>query len=108
MITNTLSGIKNESPFTFPNSSALNLTFLFIKKISFYLNKNDVRQNLLVLADVKMKNPRYDNQRESEELRNRYRELRRIIYSRKNDDIEAKVNSAISELETFIKPYIHG
>ena len=62
MITNTLSGINNESPFTFPNSSALNLTFLFIKKISFYLNKNDVRQNLLVVADVKMKNPRYDNQ----------------------------------------------
>ena len=53
-------------------------------------------------------NPRYDNQRESEESRNRYRELRRIIYSRKNDEIEAKVNSAINELEIFIKPYIHG
>lgn len=53
-------------------------------------------------------NPRYDNQRESEESRNRYRELRRIIYSRKNDEIEAKVNSAINELETFSKPYIHG
>ena len=53
-------------------------------------------------------NPRYDNQRESEDSRNRYRELRRIIYSRKNDEIEAKVNSAINELEIFIKPYIHG
>ena len=53
-------------------------------------------------------NPRYNNQHESEESRNRYRELRRTIYSRKNDDIEAKVNFAISELEKFIKPYIHG
>ena len=53
-------------------------------------------------------NHKYNNQRESEESRNRYRELRRIIYCRKNDEIEAKVNSAINELEIFIKPYIHG
>jgi DNA gyrase subunit B len=33
-----------------------------IKKRKIDLNKNDVRQNLLVIADVKMKNPRYDNQ----------------------------------------------
>ena len=33
-----------------------------VKKRKVDLNKNDVRQNLLVLADVKMKNPRYDNQ----------------------------------------------
>ncbi len=32
------------------------------KKRNLELNKNDVRQNLMVLADVKMKNPRYDNQ----------------------------------------------
>lgn len=33
-----------------------------IKKRKIDLNKNDVRQNLMVVADVKMKNPRYDNQ----------------------------------------------
>ena len=33
-----------------------------VKKRKIDLNKNDVRQNLMVLADVKMKNPRYDNQ----------------------------------------------
>jgi DNA gyrase subunit B len=33
-----------------------------VKKRKVDLNKNDVRQNLLVVADVKMKNPRYDNQ----------------------------------------------
>lgn len=32
------------------------------KKRNLELNKNDVRQNLMVIADVKMKNPRYDNQ----------------------------------------------
>jgi len=32
------------------------------KKRKIELNKNDVKQNLLILADVKMKNPRYDNQ----------------------------------------------
>ena len=32
------------------------------KKRNLELNKNDVRQNMMVLADVKMKNPRYDNQ----------------------------------------------
>lgn len=33
-----------------------------VKKRKIDLNKNDVRQNLLVIADIKMKNPRYDNQ----------------------------------------------
>ena len=33
-----------------------------VKKRKIDLNKNDVKQNLLVIADVKMKNPRYDNQ----------------------------------------------
>lgn len=33
-----------------------------VKKRKIDLNKNDVRQNLMVIADVKMKNPRYDNQ----------------------------------------------
>lgn len=32
------------------------------KKRKLELNKNDVRQNMMILADVKMKNPRYDNQ----------------------------------------------
>lgn len=32
------------------------------KKRKVDLNRNDVRQNMLVVADVKMKNPRYDNQ----------------------------------------------
>jgi DNA gyrase subunit B len=32
------------------------------KKRKIELNKNDVRQNLLVIGFVKMKNPRYDNQ----------------------------------------------
>lgn len=32
------------------------------KKKKIELNKNDVRQNLLVIGFVKMKNPRYDNQ----------------------------------------------
>jgi len=33
-----------------------------IKKRKIDLNKNDVRQNMMIVADVKMKNPRYDNQ----------------------------------------------
>jgi|GEM_PF-3793535 len=33
-----------------------------MRKRNIDLNKNDVRQNLLIIADVKMKNPRYDNQ----------------------------------------------
>lgn len=33
-----------------------------VKKRKIDLNKNDIRQNLLIVADVKMKNPRYDNQ----------------------------------------------
>jgi len=33
-----------------------------VKKRKVDLNKNDIRQNLLIVADVKMKNPRYDNQ----------------------------------------------
>ena len=33
-----------------------------VKKRKVELNKNDIKQNLLVIADVKMKNPRYDNQ----------------------------------------------
>ena len=32
------------------------------RKRKIELNKNDIKQNLLVLADIKMKNPRYDNQ----------------------------------------------
>jgi DNA gyrase subunit B len=32
------------------------------KKRKIELNKHDVRHNMLVIADVKMKNPRYDNQ----------------------------------------------
>ena len=36
-----------------------------IKKRKIDINKNDVRQNLLVIATVKMKNPRYDNQSKS-------------------------------------------
>ena len=32
------------------------------RKRKIEINKNDIRQNLMVVADVKMKNPRYDNQ----------------------------------------------
>lgn len=45
--------------------------------------------------------------RDAEE-RNRYRELRQIIYSRKGDAIQTKVDSAVREIEKFIKPYVHG
>lgn len=39
------------------------------------------------------------------EERNRYRELRQIIYSRKGDAIQTKVDSAVCEIEKFIKPF---
>lgn len=52
-------------------------------------------------------NQKDDKFRDAEE-RNRYRELRQIIYSRKGDAIQAKVDSAVSEIEKFIKPYVHG
>ena len=42
------------------------------------------------------------------EEKNRYRELRQIIYSRKGDAIQTKVDSAVREIEKFIKPYVHG
>ncbi|MCB6541364.1 hypothetical protein KM92DES2_11627 [uncultured Desulfovibrio sp.] len=54
--------------------------------------------------DYNQKNGRF---RDDEE-RNRYRELRQIIYSRKGDAIQTKVNSAVREIEKFIKPYVHG
>lgn len=53
-------------------------------------------------------NPENDTWRHDKEERNRYRELRQIIFSRKNDDIEKKVNASVSEIEKFIKPYVHG
>lgn len=54
--------------------------------------------------DYNQKNGRF---RDDEE-RNRYRELRQIIYSRKGDAIQTKVDSAVREIEKFIKPYVHG
>jgi len=33
-----------------------------VKKRKIDINKNDIKQNMMIVADVKMKNPRYDNQ----------------------------------------------
>lgn len=54
--------------------------------------------------DYSQKNGRFLDDAE----RNRYRELRQIIYSRKKDDIQAKVDSAVWEIEKFIKSYVQG
>jgi len=43
-------------------SSAVDKLKSEAKKRKIEINKNDIRQNLMVVADVKMKNPRYDNQ----------------------------------------------
>ena len=54
--------------------------------------------------DYNQKNGRF---RDDEE-RNRYRELLRVIFSKKNDDIQTKVNSTVAEFEKLIEHYIHG
>lgn len=54
--------------------------------------------------DYNQKNGRFCD----DEERNRYRELRQIIYSRKGDAIQTKVDSVVREIEKFIKPYVHG
>lgn len=52
--------------------------------------------------------PRYKDMSGSEDSSNQYRELLRVIFSKKNDDIQTKINSTVAEFEKLIKPYIHG
>jgi DNA gyrase subunit B len=44
-VSNVINGLKKET-----------------RKRKIEVNKNDIKQNLLIIADIKMKNPRYDNQ----------------------------------------------
>lgn len=52
--------------------------------------------------------PRYKDMSGSEDSSNQYRELLRVIFSKKNDDIQTKINSTVAEFEKLIEPYIHG
>ena len=52
--------------------------------------------------------PRYKDMSGSEDSSNQYRELLRVIFSKKNDDIQTKINATVAEFEKLIEPYIHG
>ena len=57
----------------------------------------------LAYSDPKRKNCS-DTDAESK----KYNELEETIYAQDGDAIQAKVDSAVRELEKFIKPYVHG
>lgn len=60
------------------------------KKRKIELNKNDVRQNLMIVADVKMKNPRYDNQSKTRLISN---EIKKHIDKMISDNITKFISS---------------
>lgn len=60
------------------------------KKRKIDLNKNDVKQNLLVVADVKMKNPRYDNQSKTRLIS---QEIKKYIDKMVNDQMSKFLSS---------------
>lgn len=66
-----------------------------VKKRKIDLNKNDVKQNLLVIADVKMKNPRYDNQSKT-----------RLISQEIKKHIDKMVNDQMSKFLSANKDWI--
>jgi len=66
-----------------------------IKKRKIDLNKNDVKQNLLVVADVKMKNPRYDNQSKT-----------RLISQEIKKHIDKMIGDQISKFLSINKQWI--
>jgi DNA gyrase subunit B len=66
-----------------------------VKKRKIDLNKNDVKQNLLVVADVKMKNPRYDNQSKT-----------RLISQEIKKHIDKMVNDQMSKFLSSNKDWI--
>lgn len=68
-----------------------------------YILRHAIDEHIIIICD-----PKYKNMSESEELYNEYRESLRVIYSKEDDDIQIKVNSAVAEIEKFIKLYIHG
>ncbi|MBD8896508.1 hypothetical protein IG626_10900 [Desulfovibrio desulfuricans] len=57
----------------------------------------------LTYSDPKRKN-RSDTDAESR----KYNELEETIYAQDGDAIQTKVDSAVREIEKFIKPYVHG
>jgi DNA gyrase subunit B len=66
-----------------------------IKKRKVDLNKNDVRQNLMVVADVKMKNPRYDNQSKT-----------RLISQEIKKHIDKMINDQIAKFMSSNKDWV--
>ena len=66
-----------------------------VKKRKIDLNKNDVKQNLMVVADVKMKNPRYDNQSKT-----------RLISQEIKKHIDKMVNDGMSKFLSSNKDWI--
>jgi len=66
-----------------------------VKKRKIDLNKNDVRQNMLVIADVKMKNPRYDNQSKT-----------RLISQEIKKHIDTMISSQMSKFLSSNKAWI--
>ena len=66
-----------------------------IKKRKLQINKNDIRQNMLVLANIKMKNPRYDNQSKTRLIS---QEIKKHI----DKMVQAGINKFISENEQWV------
>ena len=66
-----------------------------LRKRKLDLNKNDIKQNLLVLATIKMKNPRYDNQSKT-----------RLINQEIKKYIEKMVSNNISKFLSSNKEWV--
>lgn len=64
--------------------------------------RSSIRKNL-AYSDPQRKNCS-DTDAESK----KYNELEEIIYAQDGDAIQARVDSAVREIEKFIKPYVHG
>ncbi len=64
--------------------------------------RSSIRKNL-AYSDPQRKNCS-DTDAESK----KYNELEVIIYAQGGDAIQARVDSAVREIEKFIKPYVHG
>lgn len=72
-----------------------------IKKICFKLRVS-IREYLNLLEPKKIQ------QRAAELTAKRSEELEKIIYAEDGDEIQTQVDSAVAEIEEFIRPYIHG
>lgn len=68
-----------------------------------YILRHAINEHIIIVCD-----PQYKNMSKNEESYNEYIESLRVIYSREDDDIQIKINSAVAEFEKVIRPYIHG